>query len=897
MDSFLRGKEEVLKDLKVDETQGLSDVQIEEMRKTYGKNEFLPGKKQSLVNKIIEALKDPMVLILLGATIISIGMNIYKMINGGHTEFGESIGILLAVTLSVGIQIIMEGKSEKAFDQLNNINEDIKVKVIRNGKIQYIFKKEVVVGDIVLVETGDKIPADGRLLEDIELNIDESMLTGESDPVKKDGYLIITSEKTPLAERVNMVYSGTFVTSGRGTYIVTEVGDNTEMGHIAKELKETNTSSTPLQEKLGVLAKRISIVGAAGAVLVFVFECFKIMSLGGFSFDRIQEAFMTSIALIVACVPEGLPTIVAMIFAFNVVKMAKNNALVKKMVACETIGSTNVICSDKTGTLTKNQMTVMKVWCDNLIEEPKKLKNINLIDNFAINSTANLQMEDGKEKFIGNPTECSLLKALKKINIDYCNVRKEKELIYQYSFSSEKKSMTSIISNDNEYIAFTKGSPEKVLAFCKFIELDGKIIELDYKIQANIEKEIKKLQNEAYRIIGFSHKNIKDKLHWEKSQDNVEENMIYDGFVAIADPLRDEVYEAVQKCKRAGISLKILTGDNIVTATAIARQLNILKEDSIILEANDIDEMNDYELEKVIDKITVIARSKPITKMRVVKLLKKLGNVVAVTGDGINDAPALRNADVGISMGINGTEVSKEASDIVLLDDSFSTIVKAVEWGRGIYENLQRFLQFQLTVNLVAVVTIILSEIFGFKLPFTPVQLLWVNIIMDGPPALSLGLESLRKNLMDKKPVKRDASIITREMVFKIISNGIYMIIMLIALQSFKFLGGTLGQQETIVFSVFVLFQLFNAFNSRELGNESIISCLGKNKVMVISVLCTFVAHVLIVQFAGAVFGTVPLTLGLWIKVIVFSATIILYSEIVKALSRSFEKATEVKYE
>ena len=458
--------------------------------------------------------------------------------------------------------------------------------------------------------------------------------------------------------------------------------------------------------------------------------------------------------------------------------------------------------------------------------------------------------------------------------------------------------MSTVIKNKNEQIiGYSKGSPGKIISFCKWIKVNGKLVSLNDEIKSNIEAEIESLQSKAYRIIGFSHRILDNELDWESNQDLIENDMIYDGFVAIADPLRDEVFSAVQKCKKAGISLKILTGDNIVTATAIAKQLNVLKENSLILEANEIDEMSDEELIRNLNRIVVIARSKPITKMRVVNLLKSTGNVVAVTGDGINDAPALKNADVGIAMGINGTEVSKEASDIVLLDDSFSTIVKSIEWGRGIYQNLQRFLQFQLTVNLVAVLTIILSELFGFDLPFTPVQLLWVNIIMDGPPALSLGLENLRKNLMDKTPIKRNESIITKNMLFRIVANGIYMVIMILALKTFNFLGGTPLQHSTIVFSVFVLFQLFNAFNSRELDNDSIIKCLFNNKIMILSVTVMFIAQVLITQFAGGMFEIVPLEFDLWMKVILFSSTIVIYSEAVKLVSKIFSKVTEVEYQ
>ncbi|GIM28529.1 calcium-translocating P-type ATPase, PMCA-type [Clostridium polyendosporum] len=903
MSQFLKSKDDVLKEFSINPQKGLDSREIEERRKKYGANEFSPAKKTSIWEKILEALKEPMTLILIIAAIITIGINIFKLSNGHEAEFGESIGIIIAIALSAGIQIIMESKSEAAFEALNNINDDIKVKVIRNNTTQYITKSEVVVGDIVALEAGDKIPADGRLIDSLELQVDESMLTGESEAVDKDFTVVLSKEKTSLAERVNMVYGGTFVTYGKGTFLVTAVGDSTEMGNIANELKGQNQGSTPLQEKLEKMASKISFFGGIGAFLIFLFECYRMFATNSFTFDNVQEAFVASIALIVALVPEGLPTIVAMILAFNIAKMAKNNALVKKMVACETIGSINVICSDKTGTLTKNQMTVMHVWERGRLISPEELKGEALVYNFCINSTANLQLKDGREKFVGNPTECSLLQAFNKSSyaedmayaydvnkLGYNMIREKLEVAYQYAFSSERKSMTTVVKNNNSFTAYSKGSPEKMLEFSKWINTLNGVVELDDKRRKSIEKEITKLQKEAYRIIGFSHRAVKESLNWGSEQHLVEEDMIFDGFVAIADPLREEVYHAVQKCSAAGIGIKILTGDNKVTASAIAKQLGILKEDSIVIDANEIDDLSDKELEDIIGRITVISRSKPLTKMRVVNLLKKMGNVVAVTGDGINDAPALKNADVGVAMGITGTEVSKESSDIVLLDDSFSTIVKAVEWGRGIYENLQRFIQFQLTVNVVAVLTIILSEIFGYDLPFTTTQLLWVNIIMDGPPALSLGLEALRKNLMNKTPVKRDENIITRDMITRIISNGVFIVIMLMLVQQYHILGGSIEQQSTIVFTTFATFQLFNAFNTRELEDESIFPNLLSNKVMLYSVGGTFIIQILVVQFAGKIFSTVPLEIGLWIKIILLSSTIILYSEFVKMIKKGFSR-------
>ena len=923
MEYFQKTTDEILNEFNVDSNIGLTEKQVTQNQKKYGKNQFSPEEKVSLVKKVIEALKEPMILILIIAASITIVMNIYKHFQGMHAEFEESIGILVAISISVGIQIIMEGRSEKAFETLNSINEDAKVKVIRNGVIQYIHKKDVSVGDIIKIETGDKVPADGRLIESLQLKVDESMLTGESVAVSKNCDETIKDSKTALSERKNMVYAGTFITYGQGAAIVTSIGDNTEMGNIASKLKEKISKSTPLQEKMDRLAKSITTLGVIAAVLIFFYEIFKVYESNSLSFDTVQNAFMTCVALIVAAVPEGLPATVAMTLSLNIIKMAKTNALVRKLIACETIGCINVVCSDKTGTLTKNQMTVIDVWNNGNLIKPSDLKNRFMIENFTINSTADINIKDGNVKFIGNPTECSLLKAFNdticSINhkdcryyeqgnlicsgkcreysceddahISYTDIRNKSNIIFQYPFSSDKKSMTTVIKENELYKAYSKGSPEKIISLCDKIIINNKIEPFTDVMKQKINNEIVKMQQEAKRILAFSHNDISTCYeNWKKSQAEIESNMIFDGFVSIADPLRDDVYEAVEKCKNSGINLKILTGDNIVTAASIARQLGIVNKDSIIMEAQQIDDMSDEEILKILDKIIVIARSRPVTKMRIVNLLKKHGNVVAVTGDGINDAPALKNADVGIAMGITGTEVSKEASDIILLDDSFSTIVKAVEWGRGIYENFQRFIQFQLTVNLIAVVTVFVCEVFGQPMPFTTMQLLWVNLIMDGPPALSLGLESLRKHLMEKEPVKRNANIITKNMLFNIIANGVFIVFMLMLVINKQILGGTQGQKSSIIFTTFVVFQLFNSFNARELGSESIFTNLLNNKPMLLTIGVTFFVQILITQFGGELFRTVPLSFMMWLKIIAYCFSIVAFSEVIRFVKRKFKR-------
>lgn len=879
MNEFLGTKEDILNKLNINPKIGLTEEAKKLSLEKYGRNSFTKEKGISLFGKILESIREPMILMLIFAGLIAIGVNTVDYFGGGHFDILECLGIFIAISLSVTITVVMEGKSAKAFEALNSINEDIKVKVIRNGNMEIINQKDLLVGDIAFIETGNKLPADGRLLESTSLNIDESALTGESEAVEKDCNAIFTDEKTPVAERINMAYSGSFVTTGNGKMVITSVGDSTEFGKIARELSSTKKTSTPLQEKLAELGKKIAILGIIAAAVVFIIQVVNFIRMGEANFQNISEAFITSIVLIVASVPEGLPTIVAVSLSINIIKMSKQNALVKKMVACETIGSVNVICSDKTGTLTENKMTLNKLYINGEYIEPENIKNNKIIENFCINSTADVNYKDNAIKFLGNPTECALLVAASKSGFDYKEIREKSKIIFEYPFSSDIKNMTTVAEINGEYSVFTKGSPEKIISMCNINEEE----------KIDIEKAIEKFQDEAKRVIAFAHKIVSSSVEKE-GREKLERDLIYDGFAAISDPVRKEVYDAVSQCRSAGINIKMLTGDNIVTARAIARELKMLNENSLILEAKDIEEMNDEELKNNIDKISVIARSTPTIKMRVVNTIKSMGNVVAVTGDGINDAPAIKNADVGVAMGITGTEVSKEASDIVLLDDSFATIVKAIQWGRGIYDNFQRFIQFQLTVNFASVIVVLLSTFSGLKAPFTAIQLLWINIIMDGPPAIALGLEPIRGDLMNRKPTKRNANIVTKNMLKKIVYSGMIMIILFMIQSKLNILGVKSEEKSTVLFVMFVMFQIFNSFNSRELGYESIFKHFFNNKLMLLCMFGTFVLQILAIQYAGGFFNTIPLSLNTWLKIIGISFIVIVASEVVKIFERLINK-------
>ena len=864
--AFLADRSALAQVFGVDPEAGLTEAMARESAAKYGLNALPRVKPVSLIRHIWDSATEPMLLLLLIAAFVALGVNIAASAMGGHADILEVVGIFAAILISVAITVSMEGKSAKAFEALNRINEDIVVKALRGGGAVTLNQRDIVAGDILLLSTGDKIPADGRLLESADLSVDESALTGESAPVRKSAEFAASDEKLPLAERRNMLYSGTFITGGFGKLLVTAVGGQTEFGQIARELSGAQKRSTPLQERLTRMGKLITVVGSAAAAVLFVSQLVSFAQNDAMTFKNITEAFLISIVLIVACVPEGLPTIVAVSLSLNIIKLSKQNALVKKIIASETVGCINVICSDKTGTLTENRMTV-----NGSITDKAALGNI------CVNSTAEIGLSG---QFIGNPTECALLTAAGKSGRDYRAERQNADVAHVIPFSSERKSMTTVIRDGGGFIAYSKGSPEKIFRLCG----------MDGAARAEVEKQVTVWQEKACRVIAFASRRL-DKLPVCGGGENpayddgaIESGMTFDGFAAISDPLRADVFDAVNQCRLAGVDLKILTGDNIITARAIAGELGVLGEGRVAVEARDLESLSDVELSARLPEITVIARSTPSIKMRVVNLLKAAGNVVAVTGDGINDAPALKNADVGIAMGISGTEVSKEASDIVLLNDSFATIVNAIRWGRGIYENFKHFICFQLTVNVAAVVTVLASVMLGLKAPFTAFELLWINIIMDGLPALSLGLEPIYGDLMKRPPVKRNENVLSRPLLVRIGLTGLYISAITLLQHKFNFLGVGAQYENTALFTMFALFAFFNAFNCRELYTTSILKHFLNNKLMLAVTGCTILAQVLIIQFAWEVFNTVPLTLNIWFRLFAVAASVVLVSEVVKAV-------------
>ncbi|MGL5057448.1 MAG: cation-translocating P-type ATPase, partial [Fusobacteriaceae bacterium] len=699
-----------------------------------------------------------------------------------------------------------------------------------------------------------------------DLEVEEAVLTGESLSVRKISEAI-SEEKFSLGERINMVYSGTFVVSGSGKFVVTEIGDNTEMGSISKSIQADYNVLTPLQKELGHLGKMIAVVGISIAIIVFALKIFNYYVHNSLTIATFAESLTISLVLIVSTIPEGLSTMVAATLALAVIKLSKENALVKKLTACESIGAIDVICSDKTGTITENSM---KVALESSIDHEEVFENI-----FYNNSSSQKQEKNEMKKYIGNPTEVALLNYLsdtKKFKT------KNEKILFQYSFNSVKKSMSTVVKGIGINILYKKGAPERILEK-SILTVEEKKIEI---------RKMAEEQKKGRRVIAFGHRNLKKKYFWEDAQDELEEELIYDGFISISDPIRKEVYSAVKKCEKAGIEIKILTGDNILTAKTVANELGLLKDKSLVLEAKDIDLMSDYELKGKIDDIAVIARSNPMTKLRVVNLLMDIGKSVAVTGDGINDAPSLKRAEVGIAMGITGTEVSKETADIILLNDSFATIVKAIEEGRGLYENFQKFIQFQQTVNVAALFLILIFEIFDWGTPLRPIQILWVNIMMDGPLAVSLSFETTRKKIMGELPRDKKKSILTVDIWINVLGNAMFMVLFMIF--SIRYLEVSKEYIPTYIFNLFVFMVVFNVFNCKEIGRESILKRIFDNKYLNIVFIGTVIIQFFVTTLLTKLFSVNVLPPLEYLKIVGFSLFILIFSEVVRFFRRFLKR-------
>lgn len=846
---------------------GLTDAEVLKSRDKYGVNILTPAKKTSPWISFLKKFGDPLIVILLIAGILSVGISFYEYIVLGESMqvFFEPVGIFIAIMLATGLAFLFEYKADKEFMILNQVNDDEPVKVIRNSKVVEIARKDVVVGDVVILSCGDEIPADGLLLESVSLDVDESTLTGEPLCHKTVDEAHFNKDATFPS---NAVMKGTKVMNGNGVFRVSAVGDATENGKVFTAAQIDNSVKTPLNEQLERLGRLISWLSYSVAALVVVGRIADFMLTEPYTtmtfIAYCLQTVMIAVTLIVVAVPEGLPMAVTLSLAYSMRRMLKTNNLVRKMHACETMGAVTVICTDKTGTLTQNRMTVYEMVCENI--------NDVLYENIALNSTANL---DG-EKVIGNPTEGALLLWMRDAGVDYAEKRAAIEVLDAVPFSTERKYMSTTVRSlamNGEAVTYLKGAPEVVMSMCNMTD----------KQRAKYAGKLSEFQKKAMRTLAFAY------------------NDVFLGIVAISDPIREDVPAAIRECDEAGIDVKIVTGDTPGTAMEIGRQIGLHCPSDSIITGTDFEALSDEEVYERVNSLKIIARARPMDKKRLVEFLQKRNHVVAVTGDGTNDAPALKAAHVGLSMG-DGTSVAKEASDITIIDNSFRSIGRAVMWGRSLYQNIQRFILFQMTVNVVACLIVLVGAFFDTQSPLTVTQMLWVNLIMDTFAAMALASLPPNETVMRGKPRDRSAFIINKSMKWNILSIGLLFTFILLAfyylfenydvVSLFALVDTDIALQEqrglsayeiSLFFTIFVMLQFWNMFNARAIATghsafHEISSCRG----FVSIVALIFFGQILIVELGGAMFNVVSLSISDWLITVGATSLVLWIGEFVR---------------
>ena len=868
--------------------EGLSGKEVEESRLKNGDNTLTPPRKTSMWQLYLEKYKDPIIQILLVAATISLVLAFVK------GDFMETIGIFIAIFLATTIGFYFEMDAAKKFKMLTSLSEDQEVKVRRGGRVMSIARRDVVVGDVVLIETGDEVPADGTLIISSDLQIDESSLTGEQLTTKHAD--VDNKEKGDEAYPKNMVLRSTMVMNGRGEYVVTAVGDKTEIGHVARSSNEKTGVKTPLNMQLERLAKLISKVGITVAVAAFVlFLLHYIITDYDFwhSDDYISKInvvlkyFMMAVTLIVMAVPEGLPMAVTLSLALNMRRMLKSNNLVRKLHACETMGAVNVICTDKTGTLTQNSMNVEEMMTFDNYEN-----KITLPAAIALNTTAHADL--------GNPTERALIKWVQDKGIDYEQMRRDATVIDSLPFSTERKMMATVAEKDGKRWLLVKGAPEIVMAMCNMSDEDRRRAEAFLK-----EKQQKAMRTLAMAYIeekgerkeeGEYFQNLQLKvLGQAKQQSRTQSSKLnLQAIAALADPVREDVPDAVAQCRKAGIEVKIVTGDVSGTAIEIARQIGIEPTEGFHITGAEFAALSDEEALKRVEQLKVISRARPQDKQRLVSLLQQRGNVVAVTGDGTNDAPALNYAHVGLSLG-SGTSVAKHASDMTLIDDSFRSITSAVMWGRSLYKNIQRFLFFQLVVNVTALLLVLAGSLIGTELPLTVTQILWVNLIMDTFAAMALASLPPSREVMNDKPRSQSDFIISRPMMKGILFEGIVFFILMFAFLLHCFYDdveeGVQRHELTLFFTTFVMIQVWNLFNAKTLGsNHSAFRYLWRNRGLLIVLVMIIVGQWLIVEYGGEMFRTDGMNWKEWAAVIGLTSIVMWVGEVWRMFKRIWKQ-------
>lgn len=732
MKEYLQSTEEVLKELNSTDN-GISNKEAEKRLEENGKNKLDEPEKDGIIKKFVKSLMDPMIIMLLAAAGISL---VTSAIQG--ESFTDVFIILFVVIVNTILSMVQESKAENAISSLMEMTKATS-KVIRSGKIINVKSEDLVVGDVIVLEAGDSVPADCRILESYSMKVEEAAITGESVPVNKIIDILELKENVldiPLGDRTNMLYSGSTVVYGRGKAVVTGTGMNTEMGKIADALKDAEDGQTPLQRKMAELSKTLTKLVIGISVFVFIFG---IIKTGDFSGGHILDTFLVAVALAVAAIPEGLPAIVTIVLSIGVTAMAKRKALIRKLSAVETLGCTQIICTDKTGTLTQNKMTVV----DRVTFDEKLLAK-------AMALCSDAEIKEGDEESTGEPTEAALVNYAYKIGLPKYELVEKAPRIGEAPFDSNRKMMSTVHNEDGKFIQYTKGACEILLDRCSGYLSENGVIPMTDEIKNQIKTKNKEFADKALRVLGAAYREHNGKPD-NFEADNLEKDLIFIGFTGMIDPCRPEVYEAIKECRKAGIRPIMITGDHIDTAVAIGKDLQIIKEASEAVEGAQLEKLTDIELIEVVKVCSVFARVQPEHKTRIVRALKTQDYIVAMTGDGVNDAPSIKAADIGVAMGITGTDVTKGASDMVLADDNFATIVNAVEEGRKIYDNIRKVLQFQLSTNMAEVIYVFVASVLGVTI-VTPAQLLWINMVTDSTPGLALGMEKAEGNLMKRKP-------------------------------------------------------------------------------------------------------------------------------------------------
>ncbi|MBO3367786.1 calcium-transporting P-type ATPase, PMR1-type [Clostridium perfringens] len=862
---YKKSKNEILQELNVDEKNGLSSTEALRRLEKYGKNKLETKKKKTLFKQFLSQLKDIMIYILIIAAIISAFLG----------EISDALIILLVIIINAVIGVVQESKAEKALDALKELSTP-KALVKRDGSLKEILSEDIVPGDIVIIDAGRYIPGDLRLIDTANLKIEESAFTGESVPSEKDASFLPDKE-IPIGDQNNMAFMSTLATYGRGVGVVVGTGMNTEIGKIAKMIEQEENDETPLQKKLSELGKILGFLAVGICILIFIISFFQGRDL--------LEMFLTSISLAVAAIPEGLPAIVAIVLALGVQRMVKKNAIIRKLPAVETLGSVSIICSDKTGTLTQNKMTVTTVYTnDSYIKESEFNLNDNesklLVDCMVLCNDATYS----EKSQTGDPTEIALLESPFKLNILKEKLEKEFKRIDEIPFDSDRKLMTTVnLVDDKKARVFTKGALDSILSICNKISINGKLLDFTKEYKAKVLENSNIMSDKALRVLAFAYKDIsKENI----VLDSLEKDLVFIGMVGMIDPPRLEVKDSIKLCKSAGITPVMITGDHKNTAFAIANELGIAEDISQAITGHEIDKFKEEEFNEKIINYRVFARVSPEHKVKIVKAFKSHGNIVSMTGDGVNDAPSLKAADIGVAMGITGTDVSKGASDMILTDDNFSTIVSAVEEGRKIYLNIKKSIVFLLSCNLGEILTLFTAILLNWNSPLQPIHILWVNLITDSFPALALGVDKTKEDVMNNPPRNHKESIFVKSDKIQLIINGV--LIGGITLFAFK-LGerlypDSLIHAQTMAFVVLSVSQLFLSLSLRSNTKSAFSLGLFSNKYLVYSILLGIFLQVIIISisFIANIFKVTPLLLYDWIVVILVSLIPFVINEILK---------------